>query len=43
MKKIVIGTVLALSVIAFSGCSYKSACAPKVPTCATPAPCGCHK
>jgi hypothetical protein len=46
MKKIVIGTVLALSVIAFSGCTYKSACGPKLPTCAsacTPAPCGCPK
>jgi len=48
MKKIVIGTVLALSVIAFSGCTYKSSCAPKLPTCASactpaPAPCGCPK
>jgi hypothetical protein len=46
MKKIVIGTVIALSVFALSGCSIKSPCAPK--TCASactpaPAPCGCPK
>jgi len=48
MKKIVIGTVIALSVFVLSGCSSKSPCAPKLPTCASactpaPAPCGCPK
>jgi hypothetical protein len=46
MKKIIIGSVLAISVIVFSGCSSK--CGSKLPTCASactpaPAPCGCPK
>ncbi len=46
MKKIIVGSVLALAVVAFSGCTYKSSCAPKLPTCASAvsaAPCGCPK
>ncbi len=39
MKKIIISSVLVMSVIALSGCTYKSACAAKLPTCATS--CGC--
>lgn len=49
MKKIIISSVLALAVVAFSGCTYKkSSCSPKLPTCASackpaPTPCGCPK
>ncbi len=53
MKNIIISSILALSVIAFSGCTYKSASCniakPKLPNCVaapctpTPSPCGCHK
>lgn len=43
MKKIVIGSVIAAAVLAFSGCTYKSSCnTPKLPKCVStcaPAPC----
>ena len=48
MKKVIIGSAIAVALFAFSGCSSKSSCAPKLPTCASacvpaPAPCGCPK
>jgi len=46
MKKVIIGSAIAVALFAFSGCTYKSACAPKLPTCASACvttPCGCPK
>lgn len=46
MKNIVIGSILALAVIAFSGCSVKGkyGCStPTYPSCAVATSCGCHR
>ena len=48
MKKVIIGSAMAVALFAFSGCTYKSSCGPKLPTCAStcvkaPTPCGCPK
>ena len=44
MKKVIVGTVIAAALVAFSGCSSKSPCAAaKLPTCAAAPACGCAR
>lgn len=42
MKKLILGSILAIAVVSISGCSSKcgNTCAPSYPTCVKPA-CGC--